>query len=464
MRALGALFFILVLALPGAAADIDIRADRVAMARLAFQAKVRLAALLARQGKKDEALRVARDAVQMFRAELDAIGGKEGNRTAVSISVGGGVGLAFRGRPGMRRNLRAGGGSGRTENAVELGLKWLADHQDDDGRWDSDQFMKHDPDGDKSDGPGHAQHDVGVTALATLAFLGAGYTDRGAKAQNRYAKNVRMALRFLMTRQDEQGCFGTRATQQYMYNHTAATLAMCEAYWITRNPRYKRPAEQGLAFLAKARNPRGGWRYGVRPGESDTSVTTWAVLALKSGKFAGLEVDPDAFAGARAWLDRMTDKKTGAVSYNRKGGGVARLDRHAKAFPREKSEAMTAAGVLMRIFLGEDPRSSKIIRMGAALCVEKPPKWQKDGSIDMVYWYFGTLAMFQVGGKHWREWNNAMKEAVLKHQHGKRTGSRLGSWDPEGPWGEVGGRVYATAMMTMSLEVYYRYARVFGVK
>ena len=37
-----------------------------------------------------------------------------------------------------------------------------------------------------------------------------------------------------------------------------------------------------------------------------------------------------------------------------------------------------------------------------------------------------------------------------------------GSWDPVGPWGVDGGRVYSTAILAMCLEVYYRYDKVFG--
>lgn len=64
----------------------------------------------------------------------------------------------------------------------------------------------------------------------------------------------------------------------------------------------------------------------------------------------------------------------------------------------------------------------------------------------------------------WRKWNEAMFEAIVKHQHMKGSGSRTGSWDPLCAWGEDGGRVYSTALLTMCLEVYYRYDRVFGVK
>src|SRR5262245_45798942 len=106
-----------------------------------------------------------------------------------------------------------------------------------------------------------------------------------------------------------------------------------------------------------------------------------------------------------------------------------------------------------------------MIKKGADICCELPPKWNPDdGSIDMYYWYYATLAIFQVGGTHWRKWNEAMVEAIVKHQHPKGTGSRTGSWDPLCVWGDDGGRVYSTAVLVMCLEIYYRYDRVFGVK
>ncbi|MCK6458619.1 MAG: hypothetical protein L6Q95_01835, partial [Planctomycetes bacterium] len=108
-----------------------------------------------------------------------------------------------------------------------------------------------------------------------------------------------------------------------------------------------------------------------------------------------------------------------------------------------------------------------MVKKGADLCCDTYglPKWNPDtGSIDMYYWYWGSLALFQVGGTHWRKWNEAIVETVVKHQHPMGSGSRTGSWDPLDPWGPDGGRVYSTAMLTMCLEVYYRYDRVSGVK
>lgn len=75
--------------------------------------------------------------------------------------------------------------------------------------------------------------------------------------------------------------------------------------------------------------------------------------------------------------------------------------------------------------------------------------------INLYYWYYGTLAMYHAGGTEWEQWNREMKHTLLSTQ--VQTGADAGSWAPDCLWGPYGGRVYSTAMATMSLEVYYRY-------
>jgi hypothetical protein len=341
---------------------------------------------------------------------------------------------------------------------VNLGLEWLAKHQDEDGRWDCDGFMKHDPVRDRCSGPGDPRFDVGVTGLALLAFLGAGHTDNGGP----YADNVRRGLHFLIASRAEDGWIAGADPSYAIYEHAIAAAALSEAYGMTRSPRARDAAQRAVNVLQRARNPHLAWRYASN-GENDTSVTAWCTLALHAARTAGLTIDPEAFKGARAWVEIATEENFGQVGYVEKGGPPARLERHKGRFPHERTQSMTAAGVFIRIVTGEDPMASEMVRRGSDLCVDLPPTWNPDnGSIDMYYWHWGTLAMFQVGGTHWRKWNEAMVEAVVKHQHKKDSGSRTGSWDPIDPWGEDGGRVYSTAMLTMCCEVYYRYD--FGVK
>jgi len=88
-----------------------------------------------------------------------------------------------------------------------------------------------------------------------------------------------------------------------IYASGLGTLAMAEAYGMTKDERLK-PAAR---------------RRGLRPQEAEplrrladsclyTSVTGWMVMALKSAKIAGLKVDSVGFQGATKWLDDVTDR------------------------------------------------------------------------------------------------------------------------------------------------------------
>ncbi len=393
------------------------------------------------------------------------------------LGTAGGPGTAFPGRGSDRDGGRRGpAGRPREDAAVLEGLRWLAAHQSPDGSWGAADFVqwcdgKPNP-GERPDGPGGAAYDVGVSGLALCAFLGAGYTNRG---DHEFAKVVRQGLGFLKNVQDPEGCFGPRSTQHYIYNHATAALAMVEAYGMTESNIYKGPAQKALDFISLARNPYFVWRYGVKPGDNDTSVTGWMMMALKSAKLVNedaakrgrprpLTIDEEAFDGNRTRLDKVTDPDYGRVGYVSRGSGPARSQELVDRFPGEKSESMTAVGVLARIFMGDDPRKDPMIQKGVALMTKLPPTWNtNDGSIDMYYWYYATLALYQAGGAAWKTWDAAMATSILANQRKDSAYCGFkGSWDPIDPWGAEGGRVYSTAILTMCLEVYYRYDKVAG--
>jgi hypothetical protein len=383
----------------------------------------------------------------------------QGQGTNSDIGIGGGAGGMFGGRKGGHRNLRAEGGGG-TEGATEAGLEWLKNHQNPAGYWDCDGFSTQCKK-NKCDGPGQPLYDPGISGLSLLAFLGYGETHKTP----RYGKVVREGLKYLKGIQDAEGCFGPRTSQHFTYNHAICALAMAEAYGLTQSPLFKTSAQNGIDFVHKCQNPYMAWRYGVRPQDNDSSVTGWMVMALKSANGAGLRVDPSAFEGAKTFLDKITEPEYGRAGYTARGNGPARPQNLLDKFPADKSESLTAVAILTRIFCGAD-KNDEWVKKGADLCVKLPPTWDKAaGTIDMYYWYYGTLAMFQFGGDHWKKWNEAMKTAIIGSQHIKDKGDdRWGSWDPEDPWGHDGGRVYSTATMVLCLEVYYRYGRVFGTK
>ncbi|MSR62516.1 MAG: hypothetical protein EXS08_08730 [Planctomycetes bacterium] len=343
---------------------------------------------------------------------------------------------------------------------VHSALEWLKRHQDPAGFWDCDGFAAQCTD-DTCTGSGSAAHDVGVTGLALLCFLGAGETH----LEGRYRTTVKRGLQWLLEVQDEEGCFGPRIGQGFLYDHACAALAMAEAFGMTQAKPFRAAAQNGIAFVLRTQNPYSAWRYAAPgDGDNDTSMTGWMVMALKSAKMAGLTIDEAAFDGALAWIDQVTDPRTGRTGYTELGGPPSRLASLAARFPAENSESMTAVGLLVRIFGGRTPAQDPQLALGAARLAARLPQWSEDGQIDFYYWYYGTLALFQLGGARWERWNEALRAAVIEHQRTDAPSCARGSWDALDAWSTVGGRVYATALNCLSMEVYYRYPRVFGTK
>jgi hypothetical protein len=347
-----------------------------------------------------------------------------------------------------------GGAGGRVNEAITLGLEWLRKHQDEDGRWDCEKFMKHDQ-GEPCTGAGSPVNDVGVSGLALLAFLGEGNTLKIGT----YREVVRKGVKWVVDQQNmENGLIGQNASSAYVYSHAIATVALCEAYGLSEHRPLKKNAQLAINYIANARNPYGVWRYQPRDNDNDTSITGWMVQALLSAKYFQLAVDYAALKAATVWFDGVTDA-TGAAGYLKLGDGSSRPVGKQAKFPQAKTEALTSVVLLCRYLMEQDPKDCKTMGPAADLIMSKPPVWNPaDGSIDMYYWYYASYAMYQVGGSHWDGWARKMTDAAVKTQ--QKDGNPRGSWDPLDPWGEEGGRVYSTAIMVLCLEAYYRYGKV----
>ncbi|HOX06030.1 MAG TPA: terpene cyclase/mutase family protein, partial [Planctomycetota bacterium] len=297
-------------------------------------------------------------------------------------------------------------------------------------------------------------NDAACSALAALAFLGAGHTHQSGS----FRENVNRAVEWLLKNQRADGGWGdiNQSSGYEIYASTIGTLAMAEAYGMTRDARLSASAQKGVDYILKAQDKYAGWHHG---GLRSTSVVGWAVMALKSAKIAGLKVDGAGFQGAAAWLDKVTDRGTGKVGYNGPG-----------QYQFQQGYAMTAVGMVCRQFMGT-PNSDAVLVRQADLLARTPPSWNPKSDIhdpqDPYYWYYGTLAMFQMGGRHWEAWNAALKPTLVNNQRkgGPMDGSAAdkdGSWDCEMGWGPTGGRVYHTAINALSLEVYYRYLPMYA--
>lgn len=350
-------------------------------------------------------------------------------------------------------------GSKSHTDAIDAGLQWLKNHQDEDGRWDCDQFMRHDDESSEGcTGAGNAVHDIGVTGLALLAFLGDGSTMRSGP----YKDTIKKGVLWLRSQQQESGLFGSNSSPDYIYDHAIAAYAMCEAFGLSNSQLLRETAQKGLDYLESQRNPRAVWRYRPQETDNDTSVTGWCIMAYVSGESFGLTINREALPACAAWLDQVSDA-SGQHGYTKRGEASSRKrDDHSTRFPPDKGAAMTAVGLFCRYFMSQSEKERPVMIAAADLLLSKLPVWDEQaGTIDHYYWYYGTYALFQMGGSHWKTWQSKLESAVVKTQHHDKAKKNLyGSWDPACAWGDDGGRVYSTAILTLTLEAYYRYTRL----
>jgi hypothetical protein len=333
------------------------------------------------------------------------------------------------------------GGSLETEQAVQAALAWLAAAQARDGRWSVVEHgggVERAVQGHDRRGAG-AKSDHGVTGLALLAFLGAGHTHHDGP----YADVVARGLRFLAERQRADGSLaGDAEFFAALYCHGMATLALGEACALTQDATLRPAVERAVHYTLAMQHPTtGGWRYAAGD-RGDTSQLGWQVMVLETARQAGLTVGIEpAKARARTFLQSVSSGRAGGLASYRPG--------------ERPSVAMTAEALLCRLFLGQ-PVEHAVVQEALESLAAAPP----DPAHPNAYtWYYATLASFHAGGPQWEAWNTRLLAALLPLQ---RQGSdRLaGSWDPDPVWGGHGGRVYATALSAMTLEVYYRHAPV----
>jgi hypothetical protein len=350
------------------------------------------------------------------------------------------------------------GASPASEQAVERSLDWLVRHQDADGRWNGgssdtlipgleaesrESFTIHCPPGEICFGEcSYAEADAALTGLALLAYLGAGYTHMEGK----YSEPVRKGLRYLLLLQKADGDLRGRSEQVGLYCHSMAALAICEAYAMTGDERLRQPVERAVDFLLKAQATDGlAWRYRPRDRIGDTSILGWVVLVLRSAKVVGLSVPAKIESGAVTWLHEVSAGQA---------GGLAKY----QPFPSKPvTPTMTAEAWVCRQLLnigGPGPASTEA---GEYLLTHGPDR----DPYNLYYWYYGTLAMYQHGGVAWSRWNGQVRDQLVSRQ--RTTGHAVGSWDPDDDdqYGVRGGRIYSTALATLTLEVYYRYLRFY---
>ena len=350
--------------------------------------------------------------------------------TATSELIAKQIGLALTGREeGSKESLlQRYGGTATTEAAVARGLAWLAGNQGKDGSWSLI--------GPYRDGA-RIENRSAATAMALLAFQGAGHTHQKGK----YRKNVVRGWKWLLGELDADGNFyHGGALNHRFYTQGQCTIALCELYGMTKDPKYKEPARRATEYCLRSQSREGGWRY-YPNSDSDVSVTVWVGMALQSARMAGLEVPEDHLQRVGRYLDEVGQYGGSRYPYQRDG---------------RPTPTMTAEGLLCRQYLGWARNDERLVR-GVQWITQPENLIDYGRNRNVYYWYYATQVAHHMEGEYWKRWNSVMRQAVPAHQN--RDGRESGSWDPNNRdmHESHGGRLYTTCLSIYMLEVYYRH-------
>jgi hypothetical protein len=329
------------------------------------------------------------------------------------------------------------GGSDATEAAVRRGLEWLAKNQRADGSWSlAGPFT--------GGAPQYNDCETAATAMALLAFQGDGNTHLDGK----YKKNVDRGWRWLLKQQDEAGCFFRNGGFNYrFYTQGQCAIAICELYGMSKDTKFRPPAQLAINYCLRSQSSEGGWRYSPNT-DSDVSVTGWILMALQSARMAGLAVPEENLRKVDKFLDSVA-LQNGARYQYQKDSGIRR--------------SMTAEALLMRQYLGWKRSDHRLID-GLRWITSPENLIDFNNNRDVYYWYYATQVAHHSGGDAWKRWNDVMRRVLPQQQ--VTHGSEAGSWDPTRPsedqWGRYAGRLYVTCLTIYNLEVYYRHMPIYA--
>ena len=277
----------------------------------------------------------------------------------------------------------------------------------------------------------------GVASLCVMAFLAKGHTP----GRGPYGEAINRGVDFVLANQTDNGLLvGATVSHGPMYSHLISSLMLSEVSGMVDSARQKRidsalPKALRLTLAAQQVRKRpvhqGGWRYQHTSGDSDMSVTGWALMGLRSSRNNGAAVPKQAIDQAVKFV----------MNCRCPDGGFGYTG------PTDPALARTGTALLCLELCG--PRGQKAaLSAGDWILKNLPPRF---GGTNFYYGiYYSAQGMFQLGGNYWQRWAALMYEMMLKNQKPD------GSW-PAGVSAEASaGPCYATAMGVLAMSVSYR--------
>lgn len=294
---------------------------------------------------------------------------------------------------------------------IERGLHWLARNQSVKGRWVAGQYP------------------TAMTALAGTAMLASGST----ATQGPYAKNLRAAVDFLMTKVRANGLIGDPLTdQRYTYGHGFAMLFLSQLLGEEEDAERREEIidvlVKAVAFSGNAQTKAGGWGYvSAREGNDfdEGSTTITQVQGLRGSRNAGIPVPKEIIEKAKQYI-YFCKNADGGISYSSKNRGSSR-------------PAITAAAVASLYNAGD--YDSRHVPEMLEYC--KKNLFRLEDNNGFGHWHYTYLyysqVMYREGGGTWAEFRNRLYARIASEQ------------DADGSWKGNVGPVYVTSLNLIML-------------
>jgi hypothetical protein len=266
----------------------------------------------------------------------------------------------------------------KTDRLVSRGLEWIASTQSRLGHWSA------------NDG----RYPTAMTALAGTALLAEGSTT----TQGKYAKNIRMAVDYLLSRSRSNGLIGDPARDdRYTYGHGYSMLFLSQVLGEEEDESRRKELIDALSravvFTGQAQTAAGGWGYvSARDGNDfdEGSTTITQVQGLRGCRNAGIPVPKEIIDKAIQYIQKCT-LADGAVQYSSKGGGGR--------------PAITAAAIACLFNAGE--YDSEYVPKLQAYCQRNLSDIANQGFGHWHYaHYYYAQVLYREGGAAWEKYRD----------------------------------------------------------
>lgn len=327
-----------------------------------------------------------------------------------------------------------------SERALQKGLEWLARNQGPEGNWNS--------------------NDLGLVGMGALAFLSAGYLP----GRGRYGNTVQRALNFVTRNAKPSGLLNISNAQRDMYNHGLAAFALGQAYGMTNDKVLSNVLDKSLKLISNTQAEDGGWDYRARrQGRGhDLSLVVMQAKALRGAMDSGLEVSPEVVGSAIQSVRRYYKSRSGKNGLSNPKAAMLEAGQFTYS-GGHGTLAMAACGVVCLQEFGQyaDWRIDKNLDVIQAAIGRDSLPGARNGKLpceDAYTLYYVGQALYQVGGKRWRESYPRLRDYLVASQMlNAGESAQDGLWRDHKRVGGQPGDLYGTAVACFVLAMPNRY-------